>query len=110
MSAVKNSLRQMLAALQQERQALAAIDLEAIMLCANEKSALIDDLSAADCGALDDESRGLLEAARRLNEVNRHTRNLLAANVAARLSALTGRSATYSVGAAVPGRAGLRLV
>jgi hypothetical protein len=37
----------------------------------------------------------LLDAARRLNEVNRQVRNLIAANVAARLDALTGSPALY---------------
>jgi hypothetical protein len=95
MNPLKDSLRQMLAALQDERQALAAIDLEAILFCANQKSSLVHDIAALDPDDLDDEARGMVEAAHRLNEVNRHTRNLLAANVSARLNALTGRSDVY---------------
>lgn len=38
----------------------------------------------------------MLDAARRLNEVNRQVRNLIAANVAARLDALTGSPALYN--------------
>ena len=44
---------------------------------------------------VDDECRGLLEAARRLNEVNRQVRNLIAANVAARIDAIVGSPALY---------------
>lgn len=97
MTTLKEKLRQMLAALEQERQALAAIDLDAIMISANRKSALVDDMAGISIAAVDDEARGLVEAAHRLNEVNRRTRNLLAANVAARLDALTGRSPAYSL-------------
>ena len=49
---------------------------------------------------IDEECRGLMDAARRLNEVNRQVRNLIAANVAARLDALTGSPALYRAGAA----------
>jgi len=44
---------------------------------------------------LDEESRALLEAVKRLNEVNRRMRNLIAANVQARLTALTGGVPVY---------------
>jgi hypothetical protein len=94
---LKDSLRQMLAALHEERQALAAIDLDGIMLCADRKSALVHGLSMLNPGSLDEEARGMVEAAHRLNEANRRTRNLLAANVSARLDMLTGRSAAYCV-------------
>jgi hypothetical protein len=100
MTAIKDSLRQMLAALQDERQALAAIDVDTIMLCANQKSALVGRIATADMGELDDECRGMVEAAHRLNEVNRQTRNLLAANVSARLNMLTGRADIYRTGPA----------
>ena len=97
MTTLKESLRQMLAALQQERQALAAIDLETILLCANQKAVLVDEIAVMNRDDIDDECRGMVEAAHRLNEVNRHTRNLLAANVASRLNMLTGRSELYCV-------------
>ena len=101
---MRDNLRQMIAVLQAERQALAGLDLDAIMGCANEKVALCGTLDAcgpfADGFALDEECRGLLDAARRLNEVNRQVRNLIAANVAARLDALTGSPALYRAGAA----------
>ena len=100
MTASKDSLRQMLAALQDERQALAAIDVDTIMLCANQKSTLVGMIAAADMDQLDDECRGMVEAAHRLNEVNRQTRNLLAANVSARLNMLTGRNDVYRTGPA----------
>lgn len=96
------TLRQMVAVLQAERQALAGLDIGAIMGCATDKVALCGTLDAAGPFApdteLDDECRGLLDAARRLNEVNRQVRNLIAANVAARLDALTGSPALYRAG------------
>jgi hypothetical protein len=93
---MRDTLRQMLAVLESERQALAGLDLDGIVGAANEKSALCGTLDAARPPAIDDECRGLLEAARRLNEVNRQVRNLIAANVAARLDALTGRPQVYA--------------
>ncbi len=97
------ALRQMLAVLEAERQALASMDLEAIMGCSRHKGVLCDRLEgcaagmggAIQPGMLDEECRGMLEAAQRLNEVNRQIRNLVAANVSARLEALTGQPALY---------------
>ena len=40
----------------------------------------------------------MLEAAKRLNEVNRQVRNLIAANVSARLDHLTGAPPIYRAG------------
>ena len=98
-SGLHAALRQMLAVLDAERQALASMDLEAIMGCADSKSALCDALDGLaaemDPATLDAECREMLEAARRLNEVNRQIRNLVAANVAARLEALTGQMPLY---------------
>lgn len=102
--AMRENLRQMIAVLQAERQALAGLDLDAIMGCANEKVALCGTLDAcgpfAEGHAFDEECRGLLDAARRMNEVNRQVRNLIAANVSARLDALTGMPALYRAGGA----------
>lgn len=99
MSQLRDTLGQMVATLQAERQALAGLDLDAIIGAAVEKTALCGTLaSGGDMpGALevDDECRGLLDAARRLNEMNRQIRNLIAANVSARLDALTGAPALY---------------
>jgi hypothetical protein len=93
-------LRQMVAVLQAERQALAGLDLDGIMGCAVTKRGLCDAIEAGSVSDLpDDECRGLLESARRLNEVNRQIRNLVAANVSARLDALTGSPALYRTGA-----------
>ena len=100
MSAVgelRDTLRQMLAVLAAERQALAGLDIDAIAGCTQSKQALcgrIDDLPNA---VVDEECRGLIEAAQRLNEVNRQIRNLVAANVAMRLDALSGSAALYRV-------------
>jgi len=92
---LRNTLRQMVAVLQEERQALAGMDLDSIMGCATDKAALCDAFEGLDRDAIDAECYGLLDAARRLNEVNRQVRNLIAANVASRLDALTGSPALY---------------
>ena len=84
------SLRQMIAVLQAERQALAALDPDALIGTARDKERLCDAMAAIGPAALDSETRVLAETARQLNEVNRRVRNLLAANVAARIEALGG--------------------
>lgn len=105
-----NSLRQMVAVLQTERQALAGLDLDMIMGCANNKSTLCEKLESFQHAAVDEECRGLLESAHRLNEVNRQMRNLIAANVSARLDALTGTPSVYRTQSASPvAYAGARL-
>ena len=100
---IRDQLRQMIAVLQAERQALAGLDLDAIMGAAHDKISLcgtLDEFAALpDAAEVDAECRGLLDAARRLNEVNRQVRNLIAANVSARLDALTGSPALYRAGA-----------
>jgi hypothetical protein len=88
-------LGQMLAVLQAERQALAGLDLDAILGAAADKTALCGTLACTGGPKLDEECRGMLDAARRLNEVNRQIRNLIAANVSARIDALTGAPALY---------------
>jgi hypothetical protein len=93
-ASLRDNLRQMLALLEGERQALAALDLERIITCADGKQVLCDALDGRG-GEIDEECRGLLDAVRRMNEVNRKLRNLLAANVQARLSSLTGNVAVY---------------
>lgn len=95
MSALRDSLVQMLAVLQSERQALAGLDIDAISGAAYDKTALCGRLDATGPDEIDEECRGMLDAARRLNEVNRQLRNLIAANVSARLDALTGAPALY---------------
>lgn len=87
-SGLANALRQMLAVLEDERQALAALDIGALSLATQNKTVLCAMLKEA-C-ALDEECRLLAEAARQANETNRRMRNLMAANVTARLDALTG--------------------
>ncbi|MFM5886023.1 MAG: flagellar protein FlgN [Novosphingobium sp.] len=101
-TAMRENLRQMIAVLQAERQALAGLDLDAIIGAAQDKIALCGTLDVEtpfEGGfTIDEECRGLLDAARRLNEVNRQVRNLIAANIAARLDALTGSPALYRGG------------
>ena len=95
MSALRESLVQMLAVLQSERQALAGLDIDAIAGAAADKTALCGTLDGTAPEEIDEECRGMLDAARRLNEVNRQLRNLIAANVSARLDALTGGPSLY---------------
>ena len=95
---ISGQLRQMIAVLQAERQALAGLDLDGIMGAAQDKTRLCGTLDQLSSLSIDDECRGLLDAARRLNEVNRQVRNLIAANVSARLDALTGSPALYRAG------------
>lgn len=102
---LRDSLRQMVALLQDERQALAGLDLEAIAGCAYDKHELCDALDGTEPEAIDAECKGLLEAARRLNEVNRQLRNLIAANISARLEALTGGVPRYRGAATGPAAA-----
>ncbi len=83
-------LRQMIAVLERERQALAALDADGLIGAAHEKETLCDALAEIGPAQLDGETRTLAETARQLNEVNRRVRNLLAANVAARIEALGG--------------------
>ncbi len=94
---VADRLRQMIAVLQAERQALATMDLEGLMSSAQGKQSLCSTLEGAKPSAVDAECEGLLITARQLNEVNRRVRNLLAVNVAARLDALTGSAGLYDV-------------
>ena len=92
--ALNAALRQMIAVLESERRALAALDLDAVLAAAADKNMLCADIDAG-AGGLDAEAVALLESAQRLNEINRQVRNLVAANVAARLDALAGAPALY---------------
>lgn len=94
-SELRETLRQMLAVLQDERQALAGLDIDAIMGCAVDKNRLCGRMDGASAAIVDEECKGLLDAARRLNEANRRVRNLIAANVSQRLDTLTGAPALY---------------
>ena len=92
------NLRQMIAVLEKERQALATLNADELSETAREKDALCDALAPVPLDAIDSETRPLVEAAQALNDVNRRVRNLLAANVAARLEALGAPRAAYSAG------------
>lgn len=83
-------LRQLIAVMERERQALATLDADDLFLIAREKEGLCEALGGFGGEALDEGTRSLAETARQLNEVNRRVRNLLAANVAARIAALGG--------------------
>jgi hypothetical protein len=97
MSELNEMLRQMLAVLQAERQALAGLDLDGILATAADKRELCGRVDVGGAFGVDEECRGMLDAARRLNEVNRQLRNLIAANVSARLDALTGAPKLYRI-------------
>ncbi|WP_395391876.1 flagellar protein FlgN [Novosphingobium sp. BL-8A] len=97
-SELHETLRQMLAVLESERQALAGLDLDAIVCSTLAKDHLCGALEGATIDDLDDECRGMVETAKRLNEVNRQVRNIIAANVAKRLDVLTGTSRLYRAG------------
>lgn len=99
---LRETLRQMLAVLEEERHALAGLDVDGIMGCAVNKNTLCGRLDTAATALVDEECRGLLDAARRLNEANHRVRNLIAANVAARLDAMTGQPTLYRARAALP--------
>lgn len=92
---VKEDLRQMLALLEGERQALAALDLERIITCAEGKIGICERLESIAGSDLDEESIGLLDAAKRLNEINRRLRNLIATNVQSRIEMLGGSHGLY---------------
>jgi hypothetical protein len=92
---LRDLLRQMLTVLESERQALAGLDVDAIVGCSVHKNVICTRLEDTTADAVDEECRGLLDAARRLNETNWRVRNLIAANVSARLDALTGQPALY---------------
>lgn len=101
-SPLHDALRQMLAVLEDERQALAGLDLDAIVGATQSKDRLCGTLESVGATELDEEARSMLETARRLNEVNRQVRNIIAANVGRRLNALTGAPQLYR---AAPGYA-----
>jgi len=93
---IAGNLRQMIAVLERERQALAALNPDDLIETVREKELLCEALSPFSPEALDAETLRLADTARKLNEVNRRVRNLIAANVAARIAALGGERATYS--------------
>jgi len=95
-SDINGNLRQMIAVLEQERQALAALDADALFEASHRKQELCDSLLPFGADALDEHSRDLARTAQTLNDVNRRVRNLLAANVAARLEALGAEQHTYT--------------
>lgn len=102
------TLRQMIAVLEKERQALASLDADSLFEASREKDALCDALAPVDPDALDTETRPLVETAQSLNDANRRVRNLLAANVASRLEALGAPRAAYGAGIHTPAYASAR--
>ena len=97
------TLRQMVALLEGERQALAALDLDGIVRSTSGKLDLCAKLEAVERDQLDEECLGALDAVRRLNEINRRLRNLIASNVQNRLGTLTNTGDAYT---ALPRRSG----
>lgn len=90
------NLRQMIAVLQAERQALATLEADALNTVTQDKGSLCDRLAQFGGAHIDAEARALVETAKSLNDVNRRVRNLLAANVAGRLEALSVERHAYS--------------
>jgi len=82
------NLRQMIAVLETERQALATLQPDALIAVTREKEGLCNILDQAGTRPLDEKTRALAETAKSLNDANRRVRNLLAANVAGRLNSL----------------------
>ncbi|WP_370180107.1 hypothetical protein [Alteriqipengyuania sp.] len=99
----RTALRQMLALLEGERQALAALDIDRITNCTSGKMELCDRLDKVRPEELDEECLGLLDAVRRLNTINRRLRNLIATNVQSRIDAMAGAAGTYDSGQRGPG-------
>ena len=95
---LSQTLRQMLAVLQEERRALAGLDLAGIVGCAMRKGQLCEVLADADTATIDAPLQDLLTSAARINDGNARLRNLIAGKVSTRLTALTGRSPLYRVG------------
>lgn len=93
------NLRQMIAVLEQERQALATLDADELFEASHRKQTLCDTMQPFGADALDPQARDLAKTAQALNDVNRRVRNLLSANVSARLEALGSTQHTYSAGA-----------
>lgn len=92
---LRESLKKMLVLLEGERSALAGMDMEHILTCADGKMDLCRQIEHQAQAGVDEECHGLLDAVQRLNEINRKLRNLIAANVQARLGALAGVVGTY---------------
>lgn len=95
---LREALRQMLAVLESERQALAGLDLDAIVGATQDKDRLCGALGSMGEIELDDECRSMIDTAKRLNEVNRQVRNIIAANVTTRLNAIVGSPQVYKAG------------
>ena len=96
--ALREALKRMLVLLEGERAALTTLELERILTCADGKMELCEEIERSSQAGMDEECRGLLDGVGRLNEINRKLRNLIAANVQARLSSLTGSAAVYGGG------------
>ena len=102
-AALRRALARMVALLEDERAALAGLQLNQILSCAQNKAALCDALTSCEAALLDEECRALLDTASRLNATNRKMRNLMAFSVQSRLAALGGTGDTYT-GQAIPYR------
>lgn len=95
-ASLAENLRQMIAVLETERQALAGLEADGLVEASRTKEALCDALAQCPDLSLDHETRELAQTAKALNEVNRRVRNLLAANVATRLEALGSPRHAYT--------------
>lgn len=101
-SELTGNLRQMIAVLQSERQALATLEADALFEVTQVKDTLCARIAGFDPQTIDEEARALAQTAKSLNEANRRVRNLLAANVAERLGTLGAQRHAYTNSHAAP--------
>ena len=95
-SDLHSNLRQMIAVLEEERQALATLDAATLDSVTRQKDGVCERLALFGAASMDETARELATTAKALNEVNRRVRNLLAANVAKRLDALGSEKHAYT--------------
>ena len=92
---LREVLRQLLAVLDNERQALAGLAFDDITIAAQQKLAKCEEIEKFPDTSIDEECRAMLQSARNMNETNRQIRNLVAANIEARINMLTGSPHIY---------------
>ncbi len=92
---LREPLRQLIAVLDKERQAIAGLELDDITIAAQTKLAVCGAIEKISSDDIDDEIQAMILSARDMNETNRQIRNLVANNIDARIKTLTGSSGLY---------------
>lgn len=92
---LREPLRQLIAVLDKERQAIAGLELDDITIAAQSKLAVCGKIEQISADDLDDETRAMILSARDMNETNRQIRNLIAANIETRIKTIAGSSSLY---------------